>query len=171
MTANEVCHLEALPTELNISIMGDTTSPIALFNPIIASPEFHGVFASSKQPILSGLINQKVHPDVLIDAQVAAEASLPKGKQKTFLLDYEEKKKAGPVRGLIPLSSCTAICRLLPSVGQFVQEPLKRIAIVPRCPWPFSWTRWPPSVLGEGRTNSESLLPLSAAGTSPRTHQ
>lgn len=141
MTANEVCHLEALPTELNISIMGDTTSPIALFNPIIASPEFHGVFASSKQPILSGLINQKVHPDVLIDAQVAAEASLPKGKQKTFLLDYEEKKKAGPVRGLIPLSSCTAICRLLPSVGQFVQEPLKRIAIVPRCPWPFSWTR------------------------------
>ncbi len=79
-------HLESLAPELQIMIMTHLPTRRSVYNLIQASPQYYRVFLASKELILSTIVRQLLHPDVIPGAQAAALASrLPPGKFRVKL--------------------------------------------------------------------------------------
>lgn len=127
-------HLEMLPPELQTMIMSHVASSQSLYALIRASPGFYCAFLLSKQRILSALIHNMVHPEVLPDAMAAAspsghEAPWPTREDILALLHaYPNGRENFQLTELIPLSTCIMICRLHRSVEYFSRDFVERCA-------------------------------------------
>lgn len=132
--AQDRSHVEMLPPELQIMIMSYVASSQSLYSLIRASPGFYRASLLSKQRILSALIHNMVHPEVLPDAMAAAslsghEAPWPTSEDVLALLDtYPNGREKVQATELIPLSTCITICRLHRSVEYFSQDLVERCA-------------------------------------------
>lgn len=132
--AQDGSHLEMLPPELQTMIMSHVASSQSLYALIRASPGFYRAFLLSKQRILSALIHNMVHPEILPDAMAAAslsgrEAPWPTCEDILALLDaYPNGREKFQLTELIPLSTCITICRLHRSVEYFSRDFVERCA-------------------------------------------
>lgn len=132
--AESKSHLDALPPELQTLIMTHTSSLQSLYALIKTSTHFYHVFSLSKQRILSAIIHNLLHPEVLPDAQAAAFLTRRKpplttrGDMLAFTKTYHNDRKKAQVTEQISLTMCVTICQLHRSVEYFLRDFVDRCA-------------------------------------------
>ncbi|KAL8704696.1 MAG: hypothetical protein Q9201_002158 [Fulgogasparrea decipioides] len=121
--------LESLSPELQAQIMRNLDAVSTLYSLLRASPRFYQVFRSRKEYLLTQLAFQQFHPDIIHDVWNLAKASqIPQPADRYQVWEYLNllRRDDGSGQVQIPLSMIISLCKLIPSIGWFIQDYRRR---------------------------------------------